>query len=85
MQSPWEFVKGKRPIKITPTGPLSAVHPALQLQAAIDGLGFYMTTEGLCACRDRVGASRNAARRLVTDRPTSVPVRPRGDDSDRPA
>ena len=27
-------------------GPLTAAHPELQLQAAIDGLGFLMTLEG---------------------------------------
>jgi len=43
---PWEFIKGKRAVKIMPTGPLTASHPELQLQAAIDGLGFYMTFEG---------------------------------------
>jgi DNA-binding transcriptional LysR family regulator len=46
VQLPWEFRKGGRVVKIMPTGPLTAAHPELQLQAAIDGLGFYMTLEG---------------------------------------
>jgi len=46
VQLPWEFRKGKRAIKIMPTGPLTAAHPELQLKAAIDGLGFLMTLEG---------------------------------------
>jgi DNA-binding transcriptional LysR family regulator len=46
VQAPWEFMKGKRPVRIMPTGPLAAAHPELQLQAAIDGLGFLMIMEG---------------------------------------
>ncbi len=46
VQLPWEFRKGKRSLKIMPTGPLTASHPELQLRAAIDGLGFLMTLEG---------------------------------------
>ena len=46
VQLPWEFRKGRRAIKIMPTGPLTASHPELQLKAAIDGLGFLMTLEG---------------------------------------
>ena len=46
VQPPWDFRKGKRPVRIMPTGPLTAAHPELQLQAAIDGLGFLMTMEG---------------------------------------
>ena len=46
VQPPWEFSKGKRPVRIMPTGPLTAAHPELQLQAAVDGLGFLMTMEG---------------------------------------
>jgi len=42
VQLPWEFRKGKRAVKIMPTGPLTAAHPELQLQAAIDGLGIAM-------------------------------------------
>lgn len=43
---PWEFRKGKRPVRIMPTGPLTAAHPELQLKAAVDGLGYLMTMEG---------------------------------------
>ena len=43
---PWEFSKGTRTVKLTPTGLLTAAHPELQLQAAMDGLGFLMTLEG---------------------------------------
>jgi len=46
VQLPWEFRKGKRALKIMPTGPLTSSHPELQLKAAIDGLGFLMTLEG---------------------------------------
>jgi DNA-binding transcriptional LysR family regulator len=46
VQLPWEFRKGKRAVKIMPAGQLTASHPELQLQAAIDGLGFLMTLEG---------------------------------------
>ena len=46
VQLPWEFRKGKRAVKIMPTGPLTAAHAELQLRAAIDGLGFLMTFEG---------------------------------------
>ena len=53
---PWEFRKGKRTIKIKPTGPLTASHPELMLQAAIDGLGFLLTIEGYA--RDAIAAGR---------------------------
>ena len=46
VQLPWEFRKGKRVVKIKPSGPLTASHPELMLQAAIDGVGFLMTLEG---------------------------------------
>jgi DNA-binding transcriptional LysR family regulator len=45
VQPPWEFRKGTRTVKLTPTGPLTAAHPELQLRAALDGLGFLMTLE----------------------------------------
>jgi DNA-binding transcriptional LysR family regulator len=45
-QPPWEFKKGARTIKLTPAGPLVSSHPELQVQAAIDGLGFLMTMQG---------------------------------------
>ena len=56
VQPPWEFRKGKRPVRIMPTGPLTAAHPELQLQAAIDGLGYLMTMEGYA--RDAVASGR---------------------------
>src|SRR5882724_4430486 len=46
VQLPWEFKKGKRAVRIMPTGPLTASHPELQVQAATDGLGYLMTLEG---------------------------------------
>jgi DNA-binding transcriptional LysR family regulator len=46
VQLPWEFRKGKRVVKIMPTGPLTASHPELQLQAAVDGVGYLMSLEG---------------------------------------
>lgn len=46
VQLPWEFRKGTRSVKFKPIGPLTAAHPELQVQAAMDGLGFYMTLEG---------------------------------------
>jgi len=56
VQLPWEFRKGKRAIKIMPTGPLTASHPELQLKAAIDGLGFLMTLEGYAQAAIASGA-----------------------------
>ncbi len=46
VQLPWEFRTGTRSVRLKPTGPLTAAHPELQLQAARDGLGFHMTLEG---------------------------------------
>jgi DNA-binding transcriptional LysR family regulator len=45
VQPPWEFRKGTRTVKLTPTGPLTAAHPELQLRATLDGVGFLMTLE----------------------------------------
>ena len=56
VQPPWEFRKGKRPVTIMPAGPLTAAHPELQLQAAIDGLGYLMTMEGYA--RDAIASGR---------------------------
>jgi DNA-binding transcriptional LysR family regulator len=56
VQPPWEFRKGHRPVRIMPTGPLTAAHPELQLRAAIDGLGYLMTMEGYA--RDAVASGR---------------------------
>src|SRR5882672_6526146 len=46
VQLPWEFGKRTHAVKLMPTGPLTAAHPELQVQAAVDGLGFLMTLEG---------------------------------------
>jgi DNA-binding transcriptional LysR family regulator len=56
VQMPWEFRKGGRTIKLTPGGPLTASHPELQVQAAIDGLGFLMTLEGYA--RDAIASGQ---------------------------
>jgi DNA-binding transcriptional LysR family regulator len=42
---PWEFEKGGREVKFVPTGTLACMNSSLQLQAAVDGLGFVMTFE----------------------------------------
>ncbi len=42
---PWEFEKDGRQVKFAPEGRLTCAHTGLQLQAAIDGLGFTMTFE----------------------------------------
>jgi DNA-binding transcriptional LysR family regulator len=42
---PWEFEKDGRQVKFVPEGRLTCAHTGLQLQAAIDGLGFMMTFE----------------------------------------
>lgn len=42
---PWEFEKGGRKIRVIPEGQLVCMHTGLQLQAAIDGLGYIMTFE----------------------------------------
>jgi DNA-binding transcriptional LysR family regulator len=46
---PWEFEKAGRIVRILPKGPFSASDPALLLQAATEGLGFWMTFEGYAA------------------------------------
>jgi DNA-binding transcriptional LysR family regulator len=46
VQLPWEFKKGRSAVRIMPTGALTASHPELQVQAAIDGLGYLMTLQG---------------------------------------
>jgi DNA-binding transcriptional LysR family regulator len=43
---PWEFRKNSRKVKIVPAGPLTSSHPELQVQAAVEGLGFLLTMEG---------------------------------------
>jgi DNA-binding transcriptional LysR family regulator len=42
---PWEFEKGSRQVKFVPSGRLVCMNTALQLRAAIDGLGFMLTFE----------------------------------------
>lgn len=44
--SPWEFERNGRVTKIVPEARLIGLNIGLQLQAAIDGLGFLMTFEG---------------------------------------
>jgi DNA-binding transcriptional LysR family regulator len=46
VQVEWEFEKAGRVVKITPAGTLISAHTGLQLQAACDGLGLWMTFEG---------------------------------------
>ena len=43
---PWEFEKGRRVTKLMPEPSLICLNPTLQLQAAIDGLGYLGTFEG---------------------------------------
>jgi DNA-binding transcriptional LysR family regulator len=42
---PWEFEKDGRQVKFVPEGRLACMHTGLQLQAAIDGLGYVLTFE----------------------------------------
>jgi DNA-binding transcriptional LysR family regulator len=42
---PWEFEKDGRQVQFVPEGRLICMHTGLQLQAAIDGLGYVMTFE----------------------------------------
>jgi DNA-binding transcriptional LysR family regulator len=51
---PWEFEKDGQQVKFVPEGALICMHTGLQLQAAIDGVGYMMTfSEGV---RDAVRA-----------------------------
>lgn len=43
---PWEFRKGRRVLRMAPTGPLTSSQIDLQLRAACDGLGYFMSLEG---------------------------------------
>jgi DNA-binding transcriptional LysR family regulator len=52
----WEFERGDKTVRIVPTGPLVADSLALELQAAIDGLGIISTFEEFLA-----GAMANGA------------------------
>ncbi|HYG86924.1 MAG TPA: LysR family transcriptional regulator [Azospirillum sp.] len=53
---PWEFEKAGRTVSIVPPARLTSTNPGLQMQAAIDGLGFLMTFEGYA--RDAIDAGR---------------------------
>jgi DNA-binding transcriptional LysR family regulator len=52
----WEFGKAGRVVRLTPNGVLIALNSALQIRAAIDGLGFLSTFEGYV--REHVAAGR---------------------------
>ena len=52
----WEFEKDGRVVMVTPRGPLTANYPALGIQAACDGLGFFAIFEGYV--RDQIAAGR---------------------------
>jgi DNA-binding transcriptional LysR family regulator len=52
---PWEFEKAGRKVSFVPEGPLVCMHSALQLRAAMDGLGYMMTFEELIAPAVRSG------------------------------
>jgi DNA-binding transcriptional LysR family regulator len=45
-QNDWEFEKAGRVIRVKPKAALISMQPALQVQAARDGLGFLMTFDG---------------------------------------
>ncbi len=55
-QLDWEFEKAGRVVKVAASGPLLSMHSALQVKAAIDGLGFVMTFEGYVREAVRSGA-----------------------------
>jgi DNA-binding transcriptional LysR family regulator len=42
----WEFEKAGRTVKVSPPAKLIASYRALAMQAALDGVGFWMTFEG---------------------------------------
>jgi DNA-binding transcriptional LysR family regulator len=52
----WEFEKAGRTVKVTPKGKLFSLNSMLQIQAALDGVGFYVTFEGYV--REHVAAGR---------------------------
>jgi DNA-binding transcriptional LysR family regulator len=52
----WEFERGDRTVRIRPDGPLTASGTRLQLQAALQGLGFCPTFEDYV--RDDVASGR---------------------------
>ena len=53
---PWEFERAGRATKIVPEGRLIAINTALQLRAAIEGLGFLATFEGYA--REAIASGR---------------------------
>ncbi len=42
---PWEFRKGRRRFRMTPTGPLTAAQVELQVAASLGGIGYLVTFE----------------------------------------
>lgn len=52
---PWEFQKGGRMVKFTPQGPLASATPALQLQAALAGIGYALMFEDYAAAALKSG------------------------------
>lgn len=52
---PWEFQKGGRVVKFTPLGPLASATPALQLQAALVGIGYALMFEAYAAAAIKSG------------------------------
>jgi DNA-binding transcriptional LysR family regulator len=56
VQPDWEFEKAGRVVKVAATGPLLSAHSAVQIKAAIDGLGFVMTFEDYVRDAVRSGA-----------------------------
>lgn len=52
---PWEFETADRKVKFVPEGVLTCAHVGLQLQAAIDGVGFWMAFENDAAQHIRTG------------------------------
>ncbi|UEM01346.1 LysR family transcriptional regulator [Skermanella rosea] len=46
MMLPWEFEKDGRAVRIVPDCRFTSSHVGIQLQAALDGLGFMLTFEG---------------------------------------
>lgn len=52
----WEFEKAGRVVKLSPQGTLIVLGSALQVQAALDGVGFLATFEGYV--REHIAAGR---------------------------
>lgn len=47
--TPWEFQRGDEIVRVSPTGPLTANAPELQVSAAVAGLGVICTFEEMLA------------------------------------